>query len=419
MQLQLIKFLLSKDVHQKYGESLRSVFKDNKEINQLLTMLDRLHSEYDKDITFAEYSTYVLANCMEKDRDVFAQLLNAVNEADTESVILADVFADIMRRQKAYEVALSALEVSEGRKNFADLVDMTKELSVTDMAGDCDVESMFADDNLENIHAKRKTQLGLRWRLAALNRSLGSLRQGNFGFIFARPETGKTTFLASEVTYFAEQVRKRNIEQPDNPVGPIVWFNNEQEIGEVIDRVAQATFGIHVDELNAKRSYYEQRNKDLLNRSIRFIDGASIHRKDVEKICRAVKPSMVIFDQIDKIKGFTDDREDLRLGHIYIWAREIAKEYCPVIGVCQADGTAEGKKWLTMDNVANAKTSKQAEADWILGIGKVHTVEEEFMRYLHLSKNKLSGDSDTDPRLRHGRLEVMIDPEIGRYKDVG
>ena len=29
--------------------------------------------------------------------------------------------------------------------------------------------------------------------------------------------------------------------------------------------------------------------------------------------------------------------------------------YCPVIGVCQSDVSGEGKRWLTMDNVANAK----------------------------------------------------------------
>lgn len=418
MQLQLIKFLLNRDVYLKYGDSLHSVFKDNKEISQLLKYLDKLHSDYESDISFAEYSTYVLANCMEKDRAIFAQLLNTVGEADDRSVILADVFADIMKRQKAYELALSALEVSEGRKNFADLVDMTKDLSSAGDVVDDDVESMFLDDNLENIYAKRKTQLGLRWRLDALNRSLGSLRQGNFGFIFARPETGKTTFLASEVTYFAEQVRKRNLEQPENPVGPIVWFNNEQEGNEVVIRVAQATFGANREDVDANPTLFERKFRECLGKCIRYVDSASIHRKDVEKVCKVIKPSMLIFDQIDKIKGFTDDREDLRLGHIYIWARELAKEYCPVIGVCQADGTAEGKKWLTMDNVANAKTSKQAEADWILGIGKVHTIEEEFMRYLHLSKNKLPGDADTDPRLRHGRFEVRINPEIGRYEDI-
>jgi len=107
----------------------------------------------------------------------------------------------------------------------------------------------------------------------------------------------------------------------------------------------------------------------------------------------------------------------LRLGAIYIWARELAKVYCPVIGVCQADVSGENKKWLTMDNVANAKTSKQAEADWILGIGCIHQEGLEHVRYLHASKNKLSGDEDSDPTLRHGKCEVIIKPEIARYAD--
>ena len=70
-----------------------------------------------------------------------------------------------------------------------------------------------------------------------------------------------------------------------------------------------------------------------------------------------------------------------------------------------------------MDNVANAKTAKQAEADWILGIGASHSDGFEFVRHLHASKNKLTGDEDSDPALRHGKLDVIIQPEIARYKD--
>jgi hypothetical protein len=50
-----------------------------------------------------------------------------------------------------------------------------------------------------------------------------------------------------------------------------------------------------------------------------------------------------------------------------------------------------------MNNVANAKTSKQAEADWILGIGAVHDQGWESVRFMNISKNKLFGDSDSDP----------------------
>ena len=68
--------------------------------------------------------------------------------------------------------------------------------------------------------------------------------------------------------------------------------------------------------------------------------------------------------------------------------------------------------------MANAKTAKQAEADWILGIGKVNDESYAFRRYLNISKNKLIGDKDTLPDLRHGSTQVLIKPEIARYEDL-
>jgi hypothetical protein len=155
----------------------------------------------------------------------------------------------------------------------------------------------------------------------------------------------------------------------------------------------------------------------LVKGKLKIYDSASITKAQVERVCKEWQPSAIIFDQLDKVKGFVGDREDLRLGTIYQWARELAKTYGPVIGVCQAEGTAEGKKWLTMDNVANAKTAKQAEADWILGIGATHQDGFEFIRHFHASKNKLSGDEDTDPTMRHGKFDAIIEPTTARYKD--
>jgi hypothetical protein len=126
---------------------------------------------------------------------------------------------------------------------------------------------------------------------------------------------------------------------------------------------------------------------------------------------------LIIFDQIDKIKGFKVDRYDLELKAIYQWAREIAKKYAPVIGVSQASGEAEGKLWLTMDMVDSSKTSKQGEADFIIGIGKEQDNTSR-SRYLNICKNKLLGDSDTLPDLRHGSAQVLIKPEIARYEDI-
>jgi hypothetical protein len=180
----------------------------------------------------------------------------------------------------------------------------------------------------------------------------------------------------------------------------------------------QGYFGVRLEQIKANPEKYEKEFLEHTNGRFKLVDNANIDKSLVEKMCKQLKPSLIVFDQIDKIKGFAADREDLRLGSIYIWARELAKAYCPVIGICQADGSGENQKWLTMDNVANAKTSKQAEADWILGMGHVHAEGMQFIRYLHLSKNKLMGDEDTISRMRHGRMEVLIEPEIARFKDL-
>jgi len=268
-------------------------------------------------------------------------------------------------------------------------------------------ESVFTTDNLGELHEGSIKNTGLRWRLGTLNRMLGSLRKGDFGFIFARPESGKTTFLASEISFFAGQTKQ-----------PIIWFNNEEQGSKVMLRIYQATLGLTLEQLFQDIEGNKKKYHDLTKGNIKIYDSGSISKTDVEKLCYQLNPGCIIFDQLDKIKGFSNDRDDLKLGSIYQWARELAKQYCPVIGVSQADGTGEGKKWLTMDNVSGAKTSKQAEADFILGIGKTNDEGMEMVRHLHASKNKLIGDSDTENELRHGRMDIIIRPEIARYSDI-
>lgn len=219
--------------------------------------------------------------------------------------------------------------------------------------------------------------------------------------------TGKTTFLASEVSYMLPQTDK-----------PIVWINNEEAGNKVMLRVYQAFFGITREELFANTKKYKALFQEKSQGRFKLYDSANTDKYTIERICKQFDPGLLVIDQIDKIKGFDADRNDLQLGAIYIWAREIAKQYCPTIGICQADGTAENVRYLTMSNVANAKTAKQAEADFILGIGTIHDTGWEAIRFLNISKNKLMGDTDTDSSLRHSKMEVFIKPNIARYADM-
>lgn len=392
----ILIYLLNKEQYNNY----RIYIKDN---NILYKLLDELHKNHEevKEFTRDDFIEYALCKLPTDSEELLT--LDQLRTLDVSELVLRDIVTEIQQRAKAMELALLAVDVSEGKRNYNDLLTKASELGTIEVEGE---EIEFVTDDLDELYDHNVAQTGLRWRLRTLNEMLGSLRKGDFGFVFARPESGKTTFLASEISFFAGQTER-----------PVVWFNNEEGGEKVQLRVFQAALGCTLPELWEDR----QRSKDVFRErtrhNIKIIDNANMSRTEVDRICKQLQPALIVFDQLDKVKGFTSDREDLRLGSIYQWARELAKTYGPVIGVSQADGSGEGKKWLTMENVANAKTAKQAEADWILGIGKTNDNGMDYVRHLHLSKNKLAGDSDTIPELRHGRRDVKILPEIARYED--
>lgn len=346
-----------------------------------------------------------------KDRDYAIKVFEQISTADSSASTVHKLIESIIVGKLLRELSLDAYEVAESRGSMQKLMEKIETLKAMQDGVSTDdgntTSFSFVDDDLEVLVNEAITKPGLRWRLRTLNRMLGSLRVGDFGFIFARPETGKTTFLASEVTQMAGQTDS-----------PILWLNNEEQGNKVMLRCYQAALGVDMTTLFRDMAAHKKRFMEVTRGNIRLYDSGHIHKKTVEKLCKQLKPALIVVDQIDKIQGFDSDREDLRLGTIYQWGRELAKEYAPLIGVCQADGSGEGQKWLTMANVANAKTAKQAEADWILGIGRVHDVGYDTIRYLHASKNKLVGDGDSDPSIRHGRMEVIIEAELARYRDL-
>jgi len=359
----------------------------------------------EKDFTVAELEGYFAATYPDAKQEIYAELFKTLQEALIDPEVGQGILEQINRRKSLLKASERAYAASQGTAEVSEVLEILQ--SVQQKQAEVQHEEYVTTDLEEILNGVVRTP-GIRFPLNCLSKALGSLRTGDFGFIFARPETGKTTFLAFVVGFALRQ----------DLVGPVIWFNNEESGSKVMLRVYQSYFGVTLDELlgNAKR--FKTEFQDRVGRKFLLVDSAQIDRTTVEAILDKEKPSLVIYDQIDKIKGFKADRDDLVYGAIYQWARELAKKYAPSIGVCQADGTAEGQKWLTMANVSNAKTSKQAEADWILGIGKTNDEASEYIRYFNISKNKLVGDEDSISSLRHGRFEVVIQPEIGRYKDI-
>jgi replicative DNA helicase len=406
----LLVLLLSKEAFNNYYESIDQLYiKDNyRELYHVYNALAQAHAKTEEDLTLSSLQAFFFQRYPDVDKEIYLALFKTLSEASIDPSLGLSMLSDMKARKQALKLSEAAFNYSNGNGTLEDIGKQYEYFNGQDTKEEAD--ELFVTTSLSSIINDIFQKPGLRWRLNALNKSLGSLRKGNFGFLFARPEAGKTTFLASEVSFMLSQLRDDH--------GPIIWFNNEQVGAEVMLRFYQGYFGVRLEQLRASYAMYEARFAEETRGKFLLVDNASITKQDVERICKRFKPSLIIFDQIDKIKGFDADRDDLLLGSIYIWAREIAKMYCPVIGICQADGTGEGVKWLNMGHVANAKTSKQAEADWILGMGMQHGEGQANIRYFNISKNKLMGDEDTLSKLRHGKFEVLIQAEVARFVDI-
>jgi len=376
IELNIIRKLLDKDSYDKYI----SFITPPEELKKHYRILEELHASLEA-VSFDDY----LLHAEQEGCD----FLDTLKDSEASDESLEKLIKTLCERSWAHTLALLSIEVSEGKKDASELSEHYDKLA--GILASNSLEDEFVTDDIQELWDSVRRDGGYQWRLPWLNETIGGLRKGDFGFVFARTNTGKTTFLCSEVSKFLDQVDR-----------PILWMNNEEAGARIKFRLLQAYFGIDSKTLESDLQGWMK--KFLTNTQGRFklYDTGAMHKRDVERLVKSVSPSMLIIDNIDKVHGFKADRQDLMLGQIYIWAREIAKDYCPIIGVSQANSNAENKKWLTHLDIDSAHTSKSAQGDFILGIGMTYDVGCEDIRYLRQVKNKfMHGDHKHECRMNY------------------
>lgn len=311
----LLVLLLGKEAYHAYYEYLDLPYiRDNyKELANIYVALQEAHKLVEADLTIADLQAYFFSRYPDADKGVYQSLFKTLSEASITPDLGVGLLKQIKARKQALSLSEAYFKFSTGAIDVDTLAGVEESVKRDSPDGIPDDADEFVTTSLSSIITDIFHKPGLRWRLDALNKSMGSLRKGNFGFLFARPETGKTTFLASEISHMLTQLKEGD--------GSVIWFNNEQVGAEVMMRMYQGYFGLRLEQLKANpKKYEEEFNKQTQGRFL-LVDDAQLDRQKVERICKRYNPSLIVFDQIDKIKGFANDREDLRLGAIYIWAR--------------------------------------------------------------------------------------------------
>lgn len=263
--------------------------------------------------------------------------------------------------------------------------------------------------DIGELLSREEDDHGLRFRLDCLNRSMRGLRDGDFGIIAGRPDKGKTTFVASEITHMAAQDERS-----------IVWLNNEGPGDRIYTRLYQAALGMTMPEMIALHNkgklipaYEEAIKGDRYKIRVFDIHGRDTHA--VSSIIDRTRPSIVVFDMIDNIRGFgSEARTDLALERMYQWGREAAvrQEFA---GLATSQISAEGANLMFPPDSAlkDSKTGKQGACDFIMMLGAVDDPGYASSRFIGVPKNKLRRQgSPGDPK-----ATVNYKPEIARYED--
>ena len=276
-------------------------------------------------------------------------------------------------------------------------------------------EEVHRDLNeIEEILDRDLYQTGVKFSLAILRDNLRPLQSGDFIITAGRPDSGKTSFLSSQLLSFLDTIEGER---------PVLWFNNEGEGNRIIKRIYQSVLQARTKDL------LQYRNDGSLNKRfnllvqnperIKIIDCHGWNTGDIEKTVKRYQPGLIIVDMIDNIL-FPNIRDGARTDQVleeqYQWFRILGVRYgFPVVATSQVSAEAEQQThtqmWPALSMLKDSKTGKQGAADTVIMIGRsLHPDIPINCRFISTPKNKLAIEQS------YIKSEVTFDAQRATYE---
>ena len=350
------------------------------------------HATVDMTIFVTLFRTWHSTLTDEK-RSVYELVLENA-KTDVPEGVRQEIMRNVLELRMSTDLANLLLEFEEG--NVSNINAEIKRIQTAFKADAGISEITFIQDDIHDLLDADEANEGLKFRLSCLNTSMRPLRDGDFGIVAGRPDKGKTTFISSEITFFAPQL------PPDRNV---LWLNNEGMGKRIIPRVYQSALGLTRSQLlvlkqanKLKEAYVARMGR--LDR-IRIVDIHGMDNFSVEQIIEANNAGVVIYDMIDNIRGFGgESRTDQRLEEMYKWGRDCAVNMSHVgIATSQISVEGDNMQFPAMSMLKDSKTGKQGACDFQIMLGSLHDPGYANVRWIGVPKNKLRLDNaPADPR---------------------
>jgi hypothetical protein len=409
-QLAAVRALLAYDSFVRYSSVLLGLKNLAPEHKQIIKAIEEYFKRYPdkKNITVDELRSFFSVTNPAANKATFSELFDALEHLEiANSDLLRDILNHFIEVHICARISQAATEVLNGSKGTAvdEIEGMISEYREI-VGGAADPEDLWYNESLKDILQREKSG-SLEWGIPWLNGTIGPLKPGTLGHVFARPDGGKTSFALHQIAHFGYELRKKKED------GLLLFLNNEEHPGVVKRRLIQAMLGW---DLAAISSDPDEAEKAFLTKggsNIR-IKGSVLHVRQIEDLIITAKPKVVVIDQGPKVwvPGYRDMSSVERLAKLYNKYRELAKMYNVIfISLGQADGASENKKYLGLSNLDNSKVGIPGELDWALGIGRVvNDPAFENTRWLNVAKNKLTGIV--------GSKELIFNTRTCRYEEM-
>lgn len=255
--------------------------------------------------------------------------------------------------------------------------------------------SDYIDTPIHELLSEIDNDSGIKFRrLALLRESVAGLQGGASIAIAARPDKGKTSFIASVITDWAPQ-----LEDVFGAGRPILWLNNEGSGKRIIPRVYQAALQCDLNELIRLSNAGE-----LIPRYTKAVGGTPdiIRVKDmhgaslaqVEQVIESIRPAVVIYDMVANFRlGGTANGSNKADMVEQLWQsiREMAVTH-DHIALSTVQISQEGGNMLypPYSALKDSKTGVQGATDVILMMGSLDNPDAQVIRGLSTPKNKFA-----------------------------
>lgn len=372
--ISLLAAFLKKDVYTLYREYIDVRILDP-EIYKFLTYIDDYFKEVGiADTTPKEFVVWFkhagpYSSVDENRQELYDHFLNEfehIEVSETLMNMLVKHYQDLHTKKKLLESIDTTIDADELKEILQEHEKKSKKEDKW--------KEFVLDNDIRRLVANNDRSKGLKFRLDILNDCVGGLLKGDFMLIFAYVDVGKSALAVSESVYIASNLKE----------GKVLYLNNEERDDRQYAKFWPSALGRPWKEIEqnlelAEAAYIKKMHGDK-NR-IQLVNAREIDIKILRKMCEYYKPSLLVIDQIDNIRssGGKNMQERTRLKQLYTDVRALANDFCPIIGLSQADAST---RWLNKDTqevqykmfidfsqLDESKIGKPGAVDFTVGVG--------------------------------------------------